>query len=435
MVIPNSSGFSIIFPFEVMLILHFFLFFLPFQFALSPGEGIDLPSARVLSVGIGIAWFLSGMWKRKLRIPWDFQTAVFLSVWFWAVFSVFVAEEPSWAWRKLFFLFSFLPLYFVFLEKTDEDDGSGISLSQSLVFGAFFSALIGIFQVAAQFFIPVGTLFVWWTKVLLPFFLGNSFSSVVMEYPSLLVHISGQTVMRASAFFPDPHMHAFFLGIALPFAVFFSVSRNSVFWKWAAVTIFVADLLTFSRGAYLGLTVALIGITIYFLLQKNSYAAKFFLGMCFVITFFLIPHPVSERFWSSFSREDGSVSARLVIYAEAVDTLGKHPLLGVGLGNYPLTVKPSAERREPIYAHNLWLDLAVEIGIIGTLSLFFFYMRTIWIVYMRSRSGTKSFSLAIFCSLLIFFGHSLVETPIFSVQVLPILLFVLAMGNRSYGQK
>ena len=360
---------------------------------------------------------------------------VFLSVWFWAVFSVFDAEEPSWAWRKLFFLFSFLPLYFVFLEKTDEDDGSGISLSQSLVFGAFFSALIGIFQVAAQFFIPVGTLFVWWTKVLLPFFLGNSFSSVVMEYPSLLVHISGQTVMRASAFFPDPHMHAFFLGAALPFAIFFSISRNSVFWKWVAGTIFIADLLTFSRGAYLGLIVAFLGIMMHFLFRRNSYAVKFFFGVCFMITFFLIPQPVSERFWSSFSREDGSVSARLVIYAEAVDTLGKHPLLGVGLGNYPLTVKPSAERREPIYAHNLWLDFAVEIGIIGTLFFFFFYVKTIWIMYMRSRDRTKSFSLAIFCSLLIFFGHSLVETPIFSVQVLPIRLFVLAIGNGSYGQK
>ena len=125
----------------------------------------------------------------------------------------------------------------------------------------------------------------------------------------------------------------------------------------------------------------------------------------------------------------------MVIYAEAVDTLSEHPLLGVGLGNYPLTVKPSAERREPIYAHNLWLDFAVEIGIIGTLFFFFFYVKTIWIMYMRSRDRTKSFSLAIFCSLLIFFGHSLVETPIFSVQVLPIRLFVLAIGNGSYGQK
>lgn len=418
-----------------MLILRFFLFFLPFQFALSPGEGVDLPSARVLSVGIGIVWFLSGMWRKTFRIPWDFQTAAFFSVWFWAIFSVFVAEEPSWAWRKLFFLFSFLPLYFVFLEKTEKNENLGISLSRAFVLGAFFSALIGLVQVTMQFFIPVGTLFAWWTKVFLPFFLGNSFSSVVMEYPSLLAHISGQTVMRASAFFPDPHMHAFFLGLALPFAVFFSVSRNSVFWKWVAGTIFIADLLTFSRGAYLGLVLALVGITVYFLFQKNSYATKFFLGICFVATFFLAPHPVSERFWSSFSREDGSVSARLAIYAEAVDTLGKHPLLGVGLGNYPLTVKPSAERREPIYAHNLWLDFAVEIGIIGTFLFFFFYARTVWVVCMRSRSGTKGFSLAVFCSLLIFFGHSLVETPIFSVQVLPVLLFVLAMGNGSYGQK
>ena len=142
-----------------MLILHFFLFFLPFQFALSPGEGIDLPSARVLSVGIGIAWFLSGTWKKKLRIPWDLQTVSFLSVWFWAVFSVFVAEEPSWAWRKLFFLFSFLPLYFVFLEKTDENDTLSISLSKSFVFGAFFFGFDRYFSGSGAVFYPSRSIF------------------------------------------------------------------------------------------------------------------------------------------------------------------------------------------------------------------------------------------------------------------------------------
>ena len=398
-------------------------------------EGIDLPFARVFSVAIFILWVLSGIWKRTFRIQWGLQTAIFLSFLFFLAFSVFVSDEPAWAWRKLFFLVSFLPLYFVFLEKASESEPQALSLVRSFVLGAIFSALVGLLQVVSQLFIPVETLFAWWTQRLLPFFLGDTFSRVVAEYPSLLANVSGETVMRASAFFPDPHMHGFFLGLALPFAIFFAGQKKTAFWKWGVGILCIADLLTFSRGAYLGLVFACIGFMMYFASQKNKGVKKLFIGVCFIVTVLLIPNPVAERFWSSFSRQDESVSTRLALYQGAVTSIRKHPWLGVGLGNYPLVVKPSAERRDPIYVHNLWLDLAVEIGIIGTLTFLLLYGRTIWIGCIRYHRGSKELSLAILGSLLIFFGHSLVETPLFSVQVLPALLLVLALGNRSYDQK
>lgn len=418
-----------------MLILRFFLFLLPFQFALSPSDGVDLPVARVLAASIFIVWILSGIWKRTLCVQWGLQTAFSLSFGFFLAVSVSVADESAWAWRKFFFLASFLPLYFIFLEKISEHEHQGLALVRSFVFGAYLSALIGILQVASQLLIPVETLFAWWTRTLLPFFLGDAFAAVVAEYPSLLVNISGETVMRASAFFPDPHMHGFFLGLALPFAIFFAWKDKTAFWKWGAGILFVADLLTFSRGAYLGLMFACVGFIAYLVSQKKGNVRRLFIGMCLVVTVFLIPNPITERFWSSFSRQDGSVAARLALYQGAVSSIGERPLMGVGLGNYPLVVKPSAERRDPIYVHNLWLDLAVEIGFIGTAFLLLFFMRTLWIEYTRCRQGTEWLSLAVIGSLLIFFGHSLVETPIFSVQVLPILLLVLALGNRSYDQK
>jgi len=418
-----------------MLILRFFLFFLPFQFALSPTEGVDLPLARFFAVGIFFFWFFRGILRRTFRIPWDLQTATLLSFCFFLGISLFVADEISWAWRKLFFLISFFPLYFVFIEKLIVNRYRWIVLVKSFVLGAFFSALIGCIQVGLQFFVSVETLFSWWTKSLLPFFLGDTFSAVVAEYPSLLANLSGKTVMRASALFPDPHMHAFFLGLAFPFAVFFIWYEKKALWKWVAGIILLADLLTFSRGAYLGLTFALLGLTASFLSQRNTNVKKICVGIIFLGIFFFLPNPVSERFWSSFSREDTSVSIRLSLYQEAVTHIGEHFWIGVGLGNYPLSVKPSADRRDPIYVHNLWLDLAVEIGVVGTSFFLFFFLRTIWISYMQRKQRPKGFSLAVFCSLLIFFGHSMVETPLFSVQVLPILLFVLALGNMPYDQE
>jgi O-antigen ligase len=416
-----------------MLALRFFLFVLPFQFALSPTREIDLPLARLLAVGICLGWFVFGLWAKNLRLRWDFQTLLFLSFWFFLALSIFFSDEMAWAWRKFFFLLSFLPLYFVFTDQLEREPRESKILVQAFVLGAFFSALVGCFQVIAQLFVPVETLFMWWTTFLLPFFLGDAFSAVVAAYPSLLANLSGETIMRASAFFPDPHMHAFYLGLAFPLAVFFAWNEKGVMWKWIAGVIVLADLLTFSRGAYLGLSLAFLGLAFAYFFSKRRVGVKtFFVLISCIFLFFFLPNPVTERFWSSFSQEDGSVAVRLSLYQEAVAHIREQPWIGAGLGNYPLVVKPSADRREPIYVHNLWLDLAVEIGVIGTLAFLIFIIRAVLLSYRHSFSKQKTLPLAIFCSLLIFLGHSLVEMPLFSVQVLPAFLFVLALGNRSY---
>lgn len=418
---------------NMALFLWLFLFILPFQFALSPAEGIDLPLIRAVSVCLILFWFWKGVVTRHLSIEWNFRSWLLLSFCFFLIVSVLVAEETSWAVRKLLFFVSFFPLYFVFSEFLRSGRERATFLARAFVFGALGSAGVGLIQFWLQFFVSVEALFSFWTRFLLPFFLGKTFGSVVAEYPSLLVHVSGATVMRASAFFPDPHMHAFFLGLALPLAVFFAWRERSVFWVVLAILIFTVDLLTFSRGAYLGLLVASCGVAVCFFGSWSAWLKQVLSGLALLFLFIVTPNPIMDRLWSGFSMDDSSVSTRLVLYREAIERIRVHPVFGVGLGNYPLVVKPSAGEREPIYVHNLWLDMAVEIGLGGAFFLALFYFLTIRTIHGHWRQTKNGFSLAIFASLLIFFGHSLVETPIFSVQVLPAWLFILALGNTRYG--
>nr|MBP9697908.1 hypothetical protein [Candidatus Moranbacteria bacterium] len=85
--------------------------------------------------------------------------------------------------------------------------------------------------------------------------------------------------------------------------------------------------------------------------------------------------------------------------------------------------------REPIYAHNLFLDIAVEVGFIG---LFFF-------LGMLVLSSARLFlwwkikkddwlALSLLTALVIFLAHAFFETPLFSVHVLPALLLLIAAG-------
>lgn len=417
-----------------LLVLYFWL--LPLQFALSPAEGVDLPIARAAAALLIGGWLLGGLFSRSIRIAWDMRTGTFLTFFFLISVSVSVADETAWALRKWLFLASFLPLYFVMVDSFSRRAASGKIVAKYAVLGAACSALVGIVQFSLQWFVPIDRLFSWWTGSLLPFFLGNSFAAAVAEYPSLLVNLSGVTVMRASAFFPDPHMHAFYLGLCLPISFWFAWQKRENLWWCATLVIFVADLLTFSRGAYLGLSVAALAAWGLFgrRFSKNIRTGILFLAS-FVLVGLLIPNPVAERFWSGFSLEDGSVSSRIVLYEEAVHHIAERPWLGVGLGNYPLRVKPTADMREPIYVHNLWLDLAVEIGILGAWCLAGFFLLTMHGLYRDWKMTADSFSLALFGSLLIFFGHSLVEMPMFSVQVLPALLLIFALAHTRYADR
>ncbi len=416
--------------------LRFFLFLLPFQFALSPTENIDLPIVRVLAVGIILVWMAKGLFNRQLSLGWNVQTGALLSFWFVLGLSMSVAEEVSWALRKMLFLMSFFPLYFVWREEVGHHQARAFFLVEAFVFGAALSAAIGILQVVLQFFIPVETLFTWWTSHILPFFLGHGFAGAVAEYPSLLVNLSGRTVMRASALFPDPHMHAFYLGLALPLAFFFVWQKRTWLWWSLSLCILIADLLTFSRGAYLGFGLALIG-GVFLFGSKLSLGTKkaVLLGIGGVTLLLWVPNPIGERFWSGFSAEDGSVAARLALYQEAGQHIGERPWLGVGIGNYPLAVKPTALPREPIYVHDLWLDIAVETGILGLICFGAFFFSALSSVYRAWKTTGHAFYLALFGSLVLFFGHSLVETPLFSVQVFPAWLFLVALSRLPYANE
>lgn len=408
----------------------FFLFFLPFQFALHPTEGIDLALIRVLAIGIFLLWGARSLLRKKIIVP-QARILFFFSAYFlWAMGSVLWAENTDWALRKALFLVSFFPLLIVFFAVLREKNFQEKAF-KALVSGAILSASFALMQFSSQFIFGTEKVVAFWTSRILPFFLGPNFGAMVADYPSLLVNISGNTVMRAIGFFPDPHMFSFFLGMSLPLAIALSLKyepgkRRA--WMIGAILIFLADILTFSRGGYVGL---IFGMSAFFLpLFLRSFQWKKQIFRISMLTLFsvglILLSPVGTRLFSSFSQSDGSNIERLRLWQEAVVFITEHPIFGTGLGNYPLFVKPSASYREPIYAHNLYLDIAAESGIVGLFffsGFLFFGIFSAWKSWRREQS---IFWLAIFSALIIFSVHAFFETPLFSVHILPLLLFLIA---------
>lgn len=411
---------------------QFFLLTLPFQFALAPVAGIDLPFSRVLTPIMFAFWLAYSLARRDLRLP---SGVLAISLLLFLVFNVFpipFSERPDWAVRRVSFLLSYLPLFPVFFFLAREYGSEGVRMMLvPFVAGAGVAGFIGLFQFSSQFVLGTAPAFHLWTDSILPFFLGPGFAAAVSEYPSLLVNIGGMTILRASAFFPDPHIMGFYMGLALPaaYALFRSTTLPSsrAVWGTVFVTIAIADLLTFSRGAYVGLFTG--GLTVFFLVPSSEYGAgrkalSVIATISILFLVFAFDNPVSDRFLSIFSREDGSNEGRVAMFIEAFDRINDRPF-GYGPGNYPLAVKPTAEYREPIYAHDLFLDIATEGGIIAASA--FLIAIVSGFVFLIRRSSRDIVPLSAAVSLGVFFGHALFETPLYSVHILPALMLFLAL--------
>ncbi|HLB50766.1 MAG TPA: O-antigen ligase family protein [Patescibacteria group bacterium] len=405
---------------------------LPFQFALQPAEGVDLAIVRIIVPMVTLAWLFVRLGQRQVRLPATGQAALFFSFLFISALSLFVALQIGWGLRKLAFLFSLAPLYVVAWDIFASLPQWRTRIVKALLWGAGIAACVGVAQFSLQFFIGSGAVVERWHSLMV-FFLGSSFAQTVSAHPSFFVHVSGHDLLRASAFFPDPHMMAFYMGMLLPFAVAFSAASSSGIKKISygilAALLLLADILTFSRGGYAGL---LGGAMIAAVLLRDRFfmrdARRTFIVLSLVTLFLVVffSSPFGARMISIFDVTEGSNQGRIATWMQALTIIAHHPIGGVGIGNYAIVVDPSADYRAPYYAHNLYLDIAAESGVSAAL-LWIGMLTTAFFSFVRAG---KRDSVAIACavSIVIFSVHALFETPLYSVHVFPILLLILSLG-------
>lgn len=410
-----------------------FLLFIPFQFALNPTAGVDLASIRICILGLFFIWTVESICKKKIDIPVNIAALSLYAFLFACLYSLLLAQNVLWGIRKFAFLLSFFPIFLIAYStlNTEERMRKGIFF---LILGASMLALIGIAQFLAQFIFGIAPLYSFWTETILPFFLGNNFSHAVATYPSLLVHIGSNDYFRAVSIFPDPHMLSFFLGITLPWAIVLAMKAKKYmfFYSSVASVILLCDLATFSRGGYLGILTCLL-IIAPLALKKYRHASKTLLLSLLAISILIsTENPLSSRIVSSLDMQDGSNTSRIAIWREGFNIFLSNPL-GVGIGNYPLEVKPSAEYREPIYAHMLYLDIAAETGMFGLFFLLSFLLSTAISFYQKAKEDP--YYIAGICSIVIYGAHSLVENAFFSVHALSLILIIGSIGARKNYEK
>ena len=195
--------------------------------------------------------------------------------------------------------------------------------------------------------------------------------------------VVAEGVRRATGAHPHPNALAFYLERALPFATalllfapgadtprrrasFVSRLPRSRPLLLACALLGTGTLLTFSRGAYLGVATMLPALAI----LSSRRTVRFGLAGLAVAGAILLPALAGGRL-GPLAAEGGSFELRRLIWGSTLAMIQDYPAFGVGLDQFlyqyaPRYIHPAAwGERFTSHPHNLLLDFWVRLGIMG----------------------------------------------------------------------
>jgi O-antigen ligase len=195
---------------------------------------------------------------------------------------------------------------------------------------------------------------------------------------ALYQHLTGSysidvgEVQRAGGLSRDPNDAALLLLTGLPVALYWFMHSDRRFVKLLFAAVFVLIIagitLTQSRGG--AVTLALI---LLFLFLRRPSVKVFSVGIVLVSIGLLF---VSEDYWERMEdlrtigaeSESGSISIRYQFIEAGIDAFLRHPVLGVGMGNFGRVLQISGHKQDASeVAHNMYLEFFVENGTIAGL--------------------------------------------------------------------
>lgn len=209
------------------------------------------------------------------------------------------------------------------------------------------------------------------------------------------------------------------------------------FLRIESIIFLVLLFISLARGAWFGLVAAVFFLGMWGN-RKVFYLAIVFLVILAVGVFCLMgtPGEILERIASIFS--DTSNLDRKTIWQASLRMIKDRPLFGHGLssfmGVFPRYGQDYQYLKEGIipYAHNCYLQIAAETGLIGFLSFLWligaFFFRSIRSLKKMAKSFNHAVLAGICAGIIATLVHSAVDTNLYSLQLSVLFWFMLGMN-------
>lgn len=259
-------------------------------------------------------------------------------------------------------------------------------------------------------------------------------------------------IARVTASFPNSNILGIYItsitAVIVVLALFLRQTNIKRLCILGAVLGSIGVLLTFSRGAGIGLY---LGILLISVIRKNKILIS---GLVILPLIFAILMPKNIKEWAKEIHYNPMVFMwnydRISIYKNALNMIAHHPVIGVGVNTfcrnyltYKLPEPENAKSADSVYAHNNFLQMAGEIGLLGLAAFFWFLYRLFknaYLVYKKlDDEFCKMVSLSIIASLTAFLINGMTETSLYYSRISMIFWyfagFSLALNKFSHAER
>lgn len=258
--------------------------------------------------------------------------------------------------------------------------------------------------------------------------------------PSALKGVSGNKNVLAS--------DLVFKSLFLLYLIFYS---DRFYRFFAIITFFLSSFLLIilsSRASYISFFLVLVIFAFHALYSKIKFKKVLYILIPFLLSYFsvkLLPNSsldITNRL-SSINTVDASTNQRLTLYDNAIDFIISNPFIGCGIGNWKIESLPYWKDKLtgytiPYHAHNDFLEITTEIGLIGGFSYLFFFA---FILFFSSRMYFKSLDvkyILLFCLCLVYFIDASFNFPferaLSQVNFIILFSFSIMFYNNSYDE-
>ena len=438
--------------------LILFISSIPLFVALPISEGFDsLSFARVILIILFFKWLLS---KKKIKFgKIEILSILLLLV---MIISILPAMDKITAIKKIIYLVN-LGVLAVLVKSVVKNNETFKKISRAILISGGIVFLIALVQLISVYFFTIGGFWDWWADHVSYNFYGTNLQNIVKTNNAWFASSpSSSSVLRIFGSFTDPHSFSLYLLLVIPFMLVFAIpfmqdkiregkiSKQQVFWlAWIIISLFFI-ILSGTRGVWAGVIFALCGGT-YCLFKKLNLSRIVSWIMTLLIIFILLI-PIASAFTAIPQfKENGNVDASLVlkrlasilnfdetsnqgrvyIWKKSLESFTKHPLLGVGTGNFPIVLEQDvALAKAGSSAHNLYLNFLVENGIFAFILVVLIVLEILSTTFSVLKKDLSLDRRKLFTAMFIFmiwiFGYSLFDIALTDERVF--LLFLTILG-------
>jgi len=272
------------------------------------------------------------------------------------------------------------------------------------------------------------------------------------ELFSIILHTKifffGHTIepgSRATAGFRTAPALGAYLAVVIPLAsslMFVPKMRRAL--RWCVLIVLIlsvwALVITFTRGAWLA---ALLGMIFFFMVlgYLKTSARRYICTGLLMIVLALIATSIITLGGGSTSKtlNRGTAQWRLGVWEDSFKMIKEKPLFGHGINTYMQLFQDYRRKKDgihqynPTYAHNCYVQLMAETGIVGLLSFLWILFRIFLCSLPRIFSGwaqdktLSSLSLGLLSGIFAYLVHSFFDNHFYSLQFSVYVWFLIGL--------